>query len=120
MENWQVGDRVIVRTVKEMIESGLFEPNIDRHSELILDAKNATDFGFNKRMQHLCGQTGVISQISHLFREEIKIEFDDHSITLDRPDGGSWYISTGMVKHQEYTTSDNNVASFLDELFSEL
>lgn len=120
MENWQVGDRVIVRTVKEMIESGLFEPNTDRRSDLILDAKNATDFGFNKHMQYLCGQTGVIYQIANLFHNEIKIEFDDHSITLDRSDGGSWYISAGMVKRQEYTTSDNNVASFLDELFSEL
>lgn len=128
MENWQVGDRIVVRTVGEMLESGRFyEGNTYGYGDILLSpTHNELDYAFNKHMQYLCGRTGVISRIENECgsrgRTNVEIEFDDCSITLDRFDDGflHWYISPGMIKRQEYTTSDNNVASFLDELFSEL
>ena len=115
MEEFMVGDRVVVRTVDEMLESGLFHDN-DTYGEIILNATyNDLDYAFNKRMQYLCGQTGVISQIINRRRTEIKIEFDDLSITLERDDGDTWYISPGMIKHEEPVMSDEDLASFLNE-----
>lgn len=113
-EEFVVGDRVAICTVDEMLESGLF----DRSS--YDDAKlepmyPELDFVFNKRMQYLCGQTGVISQIVNRYRTEIKIEFDDPSITLERDNGNVWHISPGMIKHCALAVSDEDLTSFLNE-----
>lgn len=121
MEEFVVGDRIEIRTVDEMLESGLF--NRRSYGDIILEpmysgsgeTKTVMDFGFNKRMQYLCGQTGVISQIVKGYRTEIKIEFDDPSITLERDDGNDWHISPGMIKHEEPVMSDEDLASFLNE-----
>lgn len=116
MEQLKVGDRVTIRTVDEMVESGAFEYNTSIHSVIILNATDiTTDFAFNKHMQYLCGEAGVISRIIGGFRMEIEIEFDDPSITLKRPEGGRWYISRGMVKRFKPAVSDEDVTSFLDE-----
>lgn len=114
MEEFVVGDRIVIRTVDEMLESGLFEHSL--HGDIILEPMySGMDFAFNKRMQYLCGQTGVISRIVHGYRTEIEIEFDDPSITLERDDGNDWYISPSMIKHEEPVMSDEDLTSFLNE-----
>lgn len=117
MEEFVVGDRVVVRTVDEMTESGRFyEGNTYGYGDIILTPTcNELDYAFNKHMQYLCGQTGVISQIINRYRTEIKIEFDDPSITLERKDGSTWYISPGMIKCEEPVMSDEDLAYFLNE-----
>lgn len=110
-----VGDRVTVRTVDEMLESGLFE-----HSKTDRDLLNPTytglNFAFNKRMEYLCGQTGVITQITNRFRcSEIVIEFDDPSITLERDNYRTWHISMGMVKNCTLAVNEDDIFSLLDE-----
>ena len=122
MEEFVVGDRIVVCTVDEMLESGLF---YDRAAsgvvsgDIILDATySGSDYAFNRRMQYLCGQTGVISQIDRDgHRWSIKIEFDDPSITLKRADydDTTWYISPGMIKHCAPAVSDEDMTSFLNE-----
>lgn len=115
MEEFVVGDRVIVCTVDEMLESGLFHDN----ATIIFDATYSTlDYAFNKRMKYLCGQTGVISRIDRDgSRRNIEIEFDDPSITLKRDDcfGATWHISPGMIKHCAHAVSDEDLTSFLNE-----
>lgn len=114
MEEFIVGDRVVVRTVDEMLESGLFAHS--SYDDATLEPMYyQLDFVFNKRMQYLCGQTGVISRIVNGYRTEIKIEFDDPSITLERDDGNDWYISPGMIKHEEPVMSDEDLTFFLNE-----
>lgn len=118
MEEFVVGDRVVVCTVDEMLESGLFYDR-DAFGDIILNATySASDYAFNKRMQYLCGQTGVISRIDRdVDRWSIKIEFDDPSITLKRADcdDTTWFISPGMIKHCAPAVSDENLTSFLNE-----
>jgi hypothetical protein len=114
MEALVVGDRIVIRTVDEMLESGLFDHG--SYGDIILEPMySGMDFGFNKRMQYLCGQTGVISQIVNGYTTEIKIEFDDPSITLERDDGNDWYISPGMIKLEESVMSDEDLTFFLNE-----
>lgn len=116
MEEFVVGDRVVIRTVDEMVESGLFVYD-QMSSDIILEPTHyRSDLGFNKRMQYLCGQTGVISQIVNSYRTEIKIEFDDPSITLER-DGGirTWCITPGMIRRCAPVVSDEDLTSFLNE-----
>lgn len=121
MEEFVVGDRVVVRTVDEMIESGLFyKGNAYGYGDISLNPTySGLDYTFNKRMQYLCGQTGVISRIDEDGRNRwsIKIEFDDPSITLKRSDYNdtTWYISPGMIKHCAPAVSDEDLTSFLDE-----
>lgn len=118
MEEFVVGDRVIVCTVDEMLESGLFHDNAT-YGNIILDATySALDYAFNKRMKYLCGQTGVILRIDgDCGRRNIEIEFDDPSITLKRDDcfGATWHISHGMIKHCAHAVSDEDLTSFLNE-----
>lgn len=114
MEEFVVGDRIAICTVDEMLESGLFDHG--SYGDIMLEPMySGMDFVFNKHMQYLCGQTGVISQIVNGYRTEIKIEFDDPSITLERGDGNIWYISPGMIKHEEPVMSDEDLVSFLNE-----
>lgn len=114
MEEFVVGDRIVICTVDEMLESGLFEHG--SYGDIMLEPMySGMDFGFNKRMQYLCGQTGVISRIVNGYHTEIKIKFDDPSITLERDDGNDWHISPGMIKHEEPIMSDEDLASFLNE-----
>lgn len=115
MEEFVIGDRVAVCTVDEMLESGLFEHSkTDR--DILDPAYTGLDFAFNKRMKYLCGQTGVITQITHTYRcTEIVIEFDDPSITLERENHRTWHISPGMVKHCTPAMNDDDIFSFLDE-----
>lgn len=115
MEAFVVGDRVVVRTVDEMIESGLFYGgNAYGYGDIIL-TPTGLDYAFNKHMQYLCGQTGIITQIINRYRTEIKIKFDDPSITLERDDGSTWHISPGMIKYEETVMSDEDLAYFLNE-----
>lgn len=120
MEEFVVGDRVVVCTVDEMLESEMFYEG-GTYGDIILNPTyNDLDYAFNKRMQYLCGQTGVISRINRDgSRWSIKIEFDDPSITLERDDyvfdDVTWYISPGMIKHCAPAVSDEDMTSFLNE-----
>lgn len=117
MEEFAVGDRVVICTVDEMIESGLFDYYPTARDIILEPTHNRLDLGFNKRMQYLCGQIGVISQIEKRYTAtEIKIEFDDPSITLEREnDHRTWHITPGMVKHYTPAVSDGDIISFLNE-----
>lgn len=116
MEDFVVGDRVVVRTVDEMIESGRFDYSTMSTYLLLDPIYPELDLAFNKRMQYLCGQTGVISQIINDYRTEIKIEFDDPFVTLERDNYNTWHITPGMVKHVPTpTVSDDDIFNFLDE-----
>lgn len=118
MEEFVVGDRVVVCTVDEMLESEMFHEGGTYGGIILNPTYNDLDYAFNKHMQYLCGQTGVISRIDRDgHRWSIKIEFDDPSITLKRIDydDTTWYISPGMIKHCTPAVSDEDLTSFLDE-----
>ena len=111
----QVGDVVQIKTLEELFDEfgGYDEDNLIKEEDSGLHA------GFNKDMEHMCGQVFTILSISAkenyvVFRSVENIE------AAPRRFSGHWIISDSMIKPYE-ESSDTGVSEedFLNVLLGE-
>lgn len=107
MSKFHVGDRIRIKTIDEMIKSGLYS----MHNDGCLHPTNRCDNSvlFNGRMLYMCGQTGVITEVNYS-GYRYYVNFDDPEIGQD-----GWILTDDMMCHDcDIKIDDDAVFAFLD------
>lgn len=110
MSEFRVGDRIRIKTVDEMIESGLYA----MHNDGCLHPTERLDNSvlFNGRMRYMCGRTGVITEARQIsdIGYRYYVNFDDPETGQD-----GWILTDAMMCHDcDVKIDDGAVFAFLD------
>lgn len=107
MSEFHTGDRIRIKSVDEMIESGLY---VMRSDGCLLPAEYCNNrIVFNGGMQYMCGRTGIITDVS-VSGYRYSVDFDDPEIGQ-----GGWVLTDSMMCHDyEVEVDDDAVFAFLD------
>lgn len=105
MSKFHVGDRIRIKTVDEMIESGLFAMRNDGCLQPTVRCYRGVLF--NGCMRYMCGQTGVITKVNGY---QYYVDFDDPETGQ-----GGWVLTDDMMCQDcDVRIDDDVVFAFLD------